>query len=280
MWMMLPAAYVLLLWLTPFVPVAREWTMWGTVLITLLFMSLQVALVFALVRGGHWSWGLLMLLGGIVCVVGFEYLRHTLGWFPRLARGETPPWLIWQALYSATLNLLITAAAVGLGRLLAMLIREPNLLAPVVPFAAVVDVMTVFAPGGFVKQTLERAPEVVQKVSVTLPQLGSAAAFSRVMPMVFIGVGDFIFMALYAACLYKFAIKPMPTLVGFILVLTLYMGLILFVPGVWKLPALVPMAAVFMLINWRHFKLTPSEKTASVVVTLCATAVIAWLFWK
>jgi len=278
--MLLPTAYLLLLWLTPFIPVSWQWAMAGTILATLLFMSLQVALVFNLVRGGHWIWGPLMLASGIVCAVGLEYLRHLWGWFPRTARGETPPWLIWQALYSATINLSITIAAVGLGRLLSMLIREPNLLAPVVPFAAIVDVMTVFAPGGFVKQTLERAPEIVQKASVAMPQLGSATVFSRVIPVAFIGVGDFIFMAMYAACLFKFGIKPMPTMIGFIFVLTLYMALILFYPGIWKLPALVPLAAVFLTVNWRHFKLTPSEKTASIIVTLCAAAIIAWLFWK
>lgn len=279
-WIVLPAVYVLVLWLTPFVPVSREWVRLGTLIATLLFMCLQIALVFQLVRGGHWSWGLWMLTGGVAYVVLLEIMRQNWGWFPRPAPGEVPSWLVWQALYGAAINFSITVAAVGFGRLLSMLIREPNLLAPVVPFAAVVDVMTVFAPGGFVKQTLERAPEVVQKASVALPQLGSAAAFSRVMPVAFIGVGDFIFMAMYAACLYKFKINPLPTLIGFVLILTLYMALILFYPGIWKLPALVPLAAVFLVVNWKHFKLTPSEKAASVVVTLCATAVIAWLFYQ
>lgn len=278
--MVLPAAYVLMLWLTPFVPVSREWVRLGTLIATLLFMGLQIALVFQLVRGGAWSRGLLMLAGGLACVVLMEAMRRMLGWFPRPALGEVPSWLVWHALYGAVVNFFITVAAVGFGRLLSMLIREPNLLVPVVPFAAVVDVLTVFAPGGFVKQALERAPEVVQKVSVALPQLGSAAVFSRVMPVAFIGVGDFIFMAMYAACLYQFGIKPLPTLVGFVLVLTLYMALILFYPGIWKLPALVPLAAVFLAVNWRHFKLTPSEKAVSLVVTLCATAVIAWVFYQ
>ncbi|MFN4033419.1 MAG: hypothetical protein ACK4ME_07325, partial [Fimbriimonadales bacterium] len=187
--------------------------------------------------------------------------------------------------YRATHGYLLMAAAVGLGATLAKLIREKNLLAPVIPFAAMVDMLTVLTPGGFVKQVLEKAPEVAERASVAVMAAPNAPqATAKLTPIAIIGVGDFIFLALYAACLIRFNMRVRATMIGLFVALWVYLGLALWVLPMLglapRLPALVPMAAVTLALNWRSFQLSRQESIASVVVIALALGVIAFLFTR
>jgi len=181
--------------------------------------------------------------------------------------------------YRALHGYLLILAAIGLGCLLSRLIREKNLLVPVVPFAALVDAITVLTPVGFVKRVMEVAPQVVERASVAVMTAPTAApSVERVMPIVLIGAGDFIFLALYAACLYRFQLRAFTTALGLFFVLWGYLVIVML--GVMTaLPALVPMAVVVLAVNWREFRLSRQEKWASLVVVGATAALLLWLYW-
>ncbi|MCW5933671.1 MAG: hypothetical protein KIT45_05120 [Fimbriimonadia bacterium] len=274
------AFFLLVVWVTPLIHVPLSWVSVGTALTTLLFMPVVIMLAVSLTRWGEAWWsGPVMLAAGLFCWQLMLRLPEAMGWFPPPPPHQKPDWLVPFIFYRGVFSLTLLIAAVGLGRTIALAIREKNLLAPVVPFSAIVDMLTVFSPGGFVKQMLQNAPEVVAKASVAVPAAG-AVVRQDIAPTAIIGVGDFIFLAMYAACLHKFQMRTKPTILGFIGVLTLYLWMVLFIPGFTKLPALVPMAAVFLIVNWREFQLNRSEKIASIAVVLLATGIIAYLFWR
>ncbi len=262
---------------TPFLQVPLKWVWAGTLVSTLLLMATLLGLIFSLTRHTErirWL-GLAMLVGGVLLWLGWGMLPQLLGWSP-----ENRPPILLVALYQTTLYYLLLLSAVGLGALLSKIVRERNLLVPVVPFAAMVDVLTVMAPGGFVKRMVEQAPEVVERASVAVTAVPSALeTVERVIPIVIIGVGDFVFLALYASCLWRFGLRARATAIGLFLVLWVYLMMVL-VGVAPKLPALVPMAVAFLAINWREFRLTTQEKLASLVVVSLVVGFIGWLFWR
>jgi hypothetical protein len=82
-------------------------------------------------------------------------------------------------------------------------------------------------------------------------------------PGTMIGMGDFVFLALYFSVLYRFAMNVRGTFwLGYVL-LTASM---LFVLSSGVLPALIPVALAVIIANRRLFKLSRDEKLAIVYV--------------
>ncbi|MCS7065505.1 MAG: hypothetical protein NZL85_04420 [Fimbriimonadales bacterium] len=275
-WLGWSLVYLVLQTLTPFVRVPIGWVWVGTLISTLALMASMLGLVFALARAcevRRWL-ALALLSGGVVAFVlwlllplllGVQSLRHL---HPALA---VP--------YHAVHGYLLILAAIGLGCLLSRLIREKNLLVPVIPFAALVDAITVLTPVGFVKRVMETAPEVMERAAVAVMTVPTAApVVERVVPIVLMGVGDFVFLALYAACLYRFGLRTFATAIGLFFVLWAYLVIVML--GVMPaLPALAPMAVVVLAINAREFHLTRQEKWASLLVVGTAAALLVWLLF-
>ncbi len=282
-WLGWSAAYFALQLGTPLITLPPGWLLIsGVLLSTLLLMATLLGLVFAWARETERLGWLApaMLLGGLAAWLGWSALPTVLGWTPQNRPSEFA-----LGGYRAMHGYLLMAAAVGLGATLAKLIREKNLLAPVIPFAAMVDMLTVLTPGGFVKQVMEKAPEVAERASVAVMAAPNAPqATAKLTPIAIIGVGDFIFLALYAACLIRFKMRVRATMVGLFIALWVYLGLALWVLPMLglapRLPALVPMAAVTLALNWRSFQLSRQESIASVVVIALALSVIAFLFTR
>lgn len=282
-WLGWSAAYFALQLGTPLITLPPGWLLIsGVLLSTLLLMATLLGLVFAWARESERLGWLApaLLLGGLAAWLGWSALPTVLGWTPQNRPSEFA-----LGVYRAMHGYLLMAAAVGLGATLAKLIREKNLLAPVIPFAAMVDMLTVLTPGGFVKQVMEKAPEVAERASVAVMAAPNAPqATAKLTPIAIIGVGDFIFLALYAACLIRFKMRVRATMVGLFIALWVYLGLALWVLPMLglapRLPALVPMAAVTLALNWRSFQLSRQESIASVVVIALALGVIAFLFTR
>lgn len=275
-WLLWSVAYFVLQLGAPLITLPRGWLLLGGVLLTtLLLMATLLGLVFAWAgEAERVKWlAPAMLIGGVVAWLGWNALPTLLGW----SRANPPTELV-AGIYRAVHGYLLMVAAVGLGTTLSKLIREKNLLVPVIPFAAMVDVLTVLAPSGFVKQVMEKAPEVAERAALAVMAAPNAPEVSaRLTPIAIIGVGDFVFLALYAACLIRFGLRVRATMIGLFLALWVYLGLVLL--GVApRLPALVPMAVVTLALNWRLFQLSRQEAIASVLVISIAVAVIAWLF--
>jgi hypothetical protein len=275
-WLGWSLAYFLLQVLTPFVRVPLGWVWVGTLISTLALMAVMLGLVFSLARWGetHHRVALGLFIGGTLAFMVWILLPNGLGFAPQKAA----PLVV--VAYRAVHGYLLMLAAIGLGCLLSRLIREKNLLVPVVPFAALVDAITVLTPVGFVKRVMESAPRVMEQAAVAVTSVPHAAPqVERVVPIVLIGVGDFVFLAFYAACLYRFGLRTRATAIG--LFLTLWVYLVLVILGVAvALPALVPMAAVVLLVNAREFHLSRQEKWASLLVILPMLALLAWLLLK
>jgi hypothetical protein len=282
-WFLWSLAYFALQLGTPMITLPKGWLLIGGVLLTtLLLMATLLGLVFAWAHETEKAKWLapVMLVGGVVAWGLWGMLPSLLGW-----SRENPPAEIVFGVYRALHGYLLMAAAVGLGTTLSKLIREKNLLAPVIPFAAMVDMLTVLTPGGFVKQVMEKAPEIAERASVAVMAAPNAPeAVARLTPIAIIGAGDFIFLALYAACLIRFGLRVRATMVGLFVALWVYLALVLWVLPVLgiapRLPALVPMALVTLAVNWRAFQLSRQETVASVLVTSLALGIIAWLFTR
>lgn len=275
-WLLWSVAYFVLQLGAPLVTLPRGWLLLGGVLLTtLLLMATLLGLVFAWAgETERVKWlAPAMLIGGIVAWLGWNALPTLLGW-----SRANPPTESVAGIYRAVHGYLLMLAAVGLGTTLSKLIREKNLLVPVIPFAAMVDVLTVLAPSGFVKQVMEKAPEVAERAALAVMAAPNAPEVSaRLTPIAIIGAGDFVFLALYAACLIRFGLRVRATMIGLFLALWIYLGLVLLGVAL-RLPALVPMAIVTLALNWRSFQLSRQEAIASVLVISIAVAIIAWLF--
>ncbi|MBP8953848.1 MAG: hypothetical protein KBI47_15735 [Armatimonadetes bacterium] len=178
-----------------------------------------------------------------------------------------------------TLAFILTCLFVG--KLLARIVRERALAFPVVLVAALADVFTVFwGPTG---QALERAPALVQKLSLAIPAAGSAAGAEGARGLAFVasmGLGDFIFLAFFLTIAVRFGFPLVRTMVA--VILGACIGIILALANPFGLPGmpLLPwMSAAFLLVNARNFHLSPIEKrdTAIAIGLLAALFVVAAL---
>jgi len=178
-------------------------------------------------------------------------------------------------------SILFLLACVFFGRLLSLIIRERNMLFPVALIAGLADIFTVFfGPTG---KTLAKAPQIVQKLSVGIPQAGSATGAqggAGLAHLASAGLGDFIFLTFFFACVYRFGLRANATF-WVIFGLTLAgMCAVLLVPNVPALPLLPFIVAGFLLANAGAFRLSRQEKLymaialAFVAVLLAAAAVL------
>jgi len=165
---------------------------------------------------------------------------------------------------------------VGLGALLALLLKDRNLLLPVAIFLAGFDAFLILTPTSLPQQVMQRAPELFQQVAVRIPGVGVSA-------MAYVGPADLFFLAMFFIALHRFGMRVretyrwiVPVLVGYLMVVIL-LGEFRFagVP-LGSLPALVPIGITVLLVNRSEFQLTRDERQATWVVALIALALTAY----
>ncbi|MCX7599757.1 MAG: hypothetical protein N2512_12950 [Armatimonadetes bacterium] len=163
----------------------------------------------------------------------------------------------------ATVSVAFLLACGILGRLVARLVRDRNLLLPVLLTAVAADIFTVFA--GPTRQALEKAPQVVQKLSVAVPQAGSAAGAKGVAGLAMaasIGLGDYIFTALFLAAAWRHGLNVSGATLGAAAAALLGMAAVFLVPALPALP-LLPFIVLGVLVpNWGRFRLSRQEKVS------------------
>jgi len=151
------------------------------------------------------------------------------------------------------ISLITIFLCTGLGTLISFLIREKNMLVPVMLCCAFIDVWTVTV--GFVSKTLQKTPHIVSAVSTEVPMIGSKGF----RPLSTIGPGDFIFVALVFACVFRYKMNVKLNFWLMFSILTL--GMLLIVFGVLPaLPALICVAIAALLANRKEFTLSKQEK--------------------
>ncbi len=170
-------------------------------------------------------------------------------------------------------------ACLCLGKLLSRIVRERAMTLPVCVVAGLADVFTVFfGPTG---QALEKVPELVKKLSLAVPQAGSAAGPEGVRGLAHVasmGLGDFIFLALFMALAVRYAFPAGRTFVA--VVAAACAGIVLALAVNIPMPLLPYMATGFILANARQFRLSPQERrdlliALGVLVAVLAVAAVA-----
>lgn len=152
-------------------------------------------------------------------------------------------------------QLSLVLLAISLGYMVSFIVREPNILLPAAVCAAFVDYWNVTM--GPLGQMLEKRPDIVEKVAVHVPAMATG------MPLVMIGMGDIVFLALFFGVLFRFSMNVNGAFwLGFILLTISLFVAMLGIP----IPALVPMGIAILAANARHFKLKREELFATLYV--------------
>ncbi len=179
------------------------------------------------------------------------------------------------ALAASTANCLLLAACGFFGRIISRVVREAKLVPPALAALAIADLYTVAA--GPTHLALEKAPEVVRKVSVAVPQAGSAAKpGARLQIAATIGPGDFIFLAFVASAAARTGLPAAPMVLGAGLAASAAMAatLALSLPPIPLLPAIALGAAIPILGRVRY---TRQEKLSLAIGALALLALLAAL---
>jgi hypothetical protein len=167
-------------------------------------------------------------------------------------------------------ELYLVITAVGLGILLANAIRERNILLPAAVFAAFADYFMVhYGTVHVVLKSGAKGQRLLNAMSAHVPRLHSH------LPVLTVGMADFVFLAFFFARVFRFELNFKATFVALFVLLTLSL---FFVAVMGPIPALVPMALGFVLVNFRRFKLSREEQqamgAAAVIVLIIALVFI------
>jgi len=164
---------------------------------------------------------------------------------------------------------------VGLGALLAMLIKDQNLVLPIAIFLACLDMFLVFSPVGVTQVALKQMPGLLPSFGAAIPVASSNNPLTgRVSAGSFAGPADFMFLAMFMVTLNRFKMQIHRTMMVVIPVLLVYMLLVgLFK---WSLPALLPIGACVLIVNWKEFKLSKEEKYSTALVAVLGLGLFTW----
>ena len=235
-----------------------------TLLVTVIFVAVPI---FALFRAASIEWtakmGLVMVLAGLAIHIGLQYIGAY------LLQGVG----IGAAVAMALRDVGFFGWCVGLGALLAALLKEKNLLIPVSIFLAAFDIFLVLTPVGPVKQILQVAPEIPKAMALNVPAASAAPTGAVAQPFAIIGPADFVFMSMFFIALFKFGLNAKATAIALAPAIIAYL-LLAFIFG--PVPLLVPIGITVLAVNAEHFKLNLEEWASTAVVALIAGGLIWW----
>ncbi|MHB0997696.1 MAG: hypothetical protein ACYC27_00505 [Armatimonadota bacterium] len=188
----------------------------------------------------------LVALGGLCIFIGVMYLLMKV----KLSEPVIVAFLL------ALRDLSLMTFAASLGYTISFIVRDKNILLPAAMFAAVVDYWGV--TWGPLSVMLVKQPAVVAAASVQMP-----TPVAHV-PGTMIGMGDFLFLALFFGVLYRYDLNVKSAFwIGYAL-LTATMFLVMAVDI--AVPALVPMSIAIVAANIKKLQLKREEKLATIYV--------------
>lgn len=232
-----------------------------SVLVTAIFLAVPVYAVFA-ASSHKWT----PKLAGLFVVLGLA-LHFGVG---SMVRFELLGTGVVAAMGGAVAQTGFFLWCIGLGVLLATLLKEKNLLLPVSAFLAGFDIFLVLTPIGITQQIMKRAPEVLPVAGLNIPKPSATPTMGPVEPFAFVGPADFLFMGMFFVAIYRFNMRSRETALWMIPAILVYLLLALLLGPI---PLLVPIGLVVLAVNWREFKLNKEEKLS----TLALMAVLAGL---
>lgn len=234
-----------------------------SILITIAFVALPVV---ALYRAGSHSWTPKLAAGFVVLGLAIQFL------LPMASPGGKG---LIPILIDSVSQQGLPMWTVGLGALLALLMKDKNLLLPVSIFLALFDIFLVFTPVGFVQQLMKKAPNLLPAMAHKIPEVATKSTETGVPVGTFahIGPADFLFMGMFFVALYRFHMRTEETFRWMLVALAIYLPLA-FVLG--PVPLLVPIGLTVLAANLREFKMNKEEKVSTVVVAAIGIAIVAY----
>jgi len=174
-------------------------------------------------------------------------------------------------------DVIFVLACVLAGRLLSRIVRERNIMLPIAIVLALTDVFTVFV--GPVALALTHAPELVEQLSMKLPEVGSAApeGAAGLSHFATLGLGDIIFAALLLAGAARFGLNFRATFWWILGTVVVGLALFVAVPGIPPMPVLPLMAIAFLIANRGRFELSREERRITIVAFIFVGALLAGL---
>lgn len=244
-----------------------------SVVVSVIFVAAPVLGLFSAARS-TWSFArafVLFLAAGIVWIVG--------------------QWAAMRTHNPLGGGLLVTLSQSGLiawcfslGALLALLLKDRNVLLPIAIFLALFDMWLVFAPEGLVNKSVVIGPaRRLRKMAYQVPEVKSSSAGGRAAALLYIGPADYVFLSMFFVALYRFKMRTKRTFKVMVPVLGLYLLIALFCGNVSigpislaALPALVPIGIVVLVVNRDLFKLNRDERLTTWVIAIGGTAFVMW----
>jgi hypothetical protein len=228
----------------------------AAVLVFVVSVAFVALPIFGLFQAASHSWtakpAWLLLAGGAVIHAAAALLLRSM-----------PPSGLPSVIVEALGQVGLSGWTLGLGVLVAMLIKDKNMILPIAVFLAGFDIFLVFSPKGPTAKFIEAQPEVFQSIAMSVPTPRptgpEAPAGAAVQPMAFVGPADLFFVATFFVCLYRFKMRVAATAKWLVPVMAAYLLVVLLPTGLGMLPALVPIGATVLLVNRGQFKLSRDE---------------------
>lgn len=246
----------------------------ASLLVSIVFVA---APIYALFRASsiRWTWGkaALFLVGGLIV--------WSTG--PLLAGGlKSSPFAM--GLVVGISQQAIVGWCLAIGAMIALLLKDRNLLLPVAIFLALFDLWLVFAPEGVVNQTVVKGSgQALQAIGYQIPKPQTVATGGYAAPMAYVGPADYLFLAMFFVALFRFDMRTRKTFQVSVPVLAIYLLVVLLFGWVslgpirlGALPALVPIGAVVLIVNRKEFKLSKDELQATVALAVLGSAFVTW----
>lgn len=223
-------------------------------LATIVFLALPIV---ALFRASEFNWtgrtaGLTLLAGAVLHVLG------------ALALGSALPqsgFIV--VLVQSLVQVGIALWTLGLGALVALSIKDKNLVLPIAVFLAGLDVFLVFNPDAPTSKIIRQNPAIFQSMAVKIPSARIATPTSQgaqIVNQAFVGPADLLFIATFLVVLAKFKMKVKETAKVLIPVMVGYLLLVLAPLGLNMLPALVPIGVTVLIVNRKEFQMSKEER--------------------
>ncbi len=247
-------------------------------LIAAVVLALSLLLVLSICRipmgaGGELAMALAMLV--LFCLVRPSVFAVLGRWLGNPAGGRevahTLSIIPGQLLLGNTVLIVWAAFA---GRLVSRVIREGKLLLPVAVVASLADIITVF--WGVVAHVSETAPEVVETFSAAAPVAAPPGVPAPILSAV--GIGDFLFLALFLAVTLRYAMRPAKTLWATFGLMLAAPAAFYLVPNASGMPGLPFISAAVLWANWRYLEFTREEKRALAFTGALVAALAAGLW--
>ena len=169
-------------------------------------------------------------------------------------------------------NLALILWAALIGKSVAGIIREGNLLLPVAVVASLADVITVF--WGFVGKASRVAPTIVAGLSAQAPAADVVQAQHLSVPILtYIGIGDFLFLAIFLTVALRHQMRAAAAMWAALVSMLLAAPLVNL--SQYGIPGLPFISVGVLLVNRRFFRFSREEKRALVIVGILLFAFVA-----